>query len=29
MEGSYQFRRPDGSTFQAAIPRFRLTPEAG
>lgn len=24
MEGSYQFRRPDGSKFDAAIPRFLL-----
>ena len=24
MEGSYQFRRPDGSHFDAAIPRFLL-----
>lgn len=24
MEGFYQFRRPDGSTFEAAIPRFQL-----
>ena len=24
MEGTYQFRRPDGSTFEAAIPRFLL-----
>lgn len=24
MEGSYQFRRPDGTSFQAAIPRFLL-----
>ncbi len=24
MEGSYEFRRPDGSTFRAAIPRFLL-----
>jgi ApaG protein len=24
MEGWYQFRRPDGTTFHAAIPRFLL-----
>lgn len=24
MEGTYQFRRPDGSIFDAAIPRFLL-----
>lgn len=24
MEGYYKFRRPDGTTFRAAIPRFRL-----
>lgn len=24
MEGYYEFRRPDGSSFQAAIPRFQL-----
>jgi ApaG protein len=24
MEGRYRFQRPDGSTFDVAIPRFRL-----
>lgn len=25
MEGYYEFRRPDGATFKAAIPRFALS----
>ena len=27
MEGAYGFMRPDGSPFDAAIPRFRLEPD--
>lgn len=29
MEGSYRFVRDDGSSFQAAIPRFALTADPG
>jgi ApaG protein len=29
MEGYYQFRRPDGSTFNAAIPRFLFNARPG
>jgi uncharacterized protein affecting Mg2+/Co2+ transport len=28
MEGTYSFERPDGTTFDALIPRFTLSAEA-
>lgn len=29
MEGWYEFKRPDGSSFRAEIPRFRLDADGG